>query len=70
MVKYPDSVKRVQPPNTTIPKTLAALPRSQYATALELVSGKLEVLCVCDWNGWTISDETQVDADLVELHAE
>lgn len=34
---YPDSVRRVKPPNTTIPKTLAALPRSQYATDLELV---------------------------------
>ena len=30
----------MSPPKTTIPKTLAALPRSQYATALELVSGK------------------------------
>lgn len=37
---YPDSVNRVNPPNTTIPKTLAALPSSQYATILELVSGK------------------------------
>jgi hypothetical protein len=26
---YPDSVKRVRPPKTTIPKTLTALPRSQ-----------------------------------------
>lgn len=39
-MKYPDSVKRVRPPNTTIPKTLAALPSSQYATDFELVSGK------------------------------
>lgn len=30
----------VRPPNTTIPKTLAALPRSQYATVLDDVSGK------------------------------
>lgn len=37
---YPDSVRRVRPPNTTIPKTLAALPKSQYATLLALVSGK------------------------------
>jgi hypothetical protein len=37
---YPDSVNRVRPPNTTIPNTLAALPRSQYATDFELVSGK------------------------------
>lgn len=34
---YPDSVSRVRPPNTTMPKTLAALPRSQYATDLEVV---------------------------------
>lgn len=39
MKAYPDSVSRVRPPKTTIPKTLAALPSSQYATALELVSG-------------------------------
>ena len=36
---YPDSVSLVNPPNTTIPKTLAALPKSQYATALSLISG-------------------------------
>lgn len=38
---YPDSVSRVNPPNTTMPKTLAALPRSQYATVLDVVLGKL-----------------------------
>jgi hypothetical protein len=37
---YPDSVNLVRPPKTTIPKTLVALPRSQYATDFELVSGK------------------------------
>ena len=37
---YPDSVSRVRPPKTTMPKTLAALPNSQYATTLSLVSGK------------------------------
>lgn len=37
---YPDSVSLVKPPNTTIPKTLAADPRSQYATVFEEVSGK------------------------------
>ena len=42
---YPDSVSRVNPPNTTIPKTLAALPSSQYATVFELVSGKREGFC-------------------------
>lgn len=40
MGTYPDSVRRVSPPKTTIPNTLAALARSQYATAFELVSGK------------------------------
>ena len=38
---YPDSVRRVKPPNTTMPKTLAALPSSQYATLLDVVLGKL-----------------------------
>lgn len=40
---YPDSVSRVRPPNTTMPKTLAALARSQYATPLELMSGNLDL---------------------------
>jgi hypothetical protein len=70
VVHYPDSVNRVQPPNTTIPKTLAALPSSQYATALELVSGKLEAFFVCAWNGWALSDETNVDVDLLIVQAE
>ena len=35
----PDSVSLVRPPNTTIPKTLVALPSSQYATTFSLVSG-------------------------------
>jgi hypothetical protein len=33
-------VRRVKPPNMTIPNTLAALPNSQYATLFELVLGK------------------------------
>lgn len=37
---YPDSVSRVNPPNMTMPKTLAALPINQYATFLSEVSGK------------------------------
>lgn len=41
---YPDSVKRVSPPKTTMPKTLAALPRSQYATLLFDVSGNILTL--------------------------
>jgi len=44
METNPDSVKRVNPPNITIPKTLAALPRSQYATDLSLILGKLDDL--------------------------
>lgn len=44
MYTNPDSVKRVNPPKITIPKTLAALPRSQYATDLSLILGKLD-----DW---------------------
>lgn len=35
-------MSRVRPPNTTMPKTLAALASSQYATAFELVSGYLD----------------------------
>ena len=41
---YPDSVRRVQPPKMMIPKTLAALPNSQYATTFEVLGGKLEAL--------------------------
>lgn len=41
---YPDSVRRVRPPKMTIPKTLAALPSSQYATDLEFSSGNDELL--------------------------
>jgi hypothetical protein len=38
---YPDSVRRVSPPKTTMPNTLAALPSNQYATLLDVVLGKL-----------------------------
>ena len=38
---YPDSVSRVKPPKMTMPKTLTALPNSQYATPLSLVLGQL-----------------------------
>lgn len=40
VILRPDSVNRVRPPKTTRPKTLAALLNNQYATGLELVSGK------------------------------
>jgi hypothetical protein len=42
----PDSVSRVRPPKTTIPKTLAAEPSSQYATLLLLTSGNDELWVV------------------------
>jgi hypothetical protein len=60
---YPDSVNLVSPPKTTIPKTLAAEPKSQYATVFEEVSGKnplfgrafssaeLEMVLLNDFNG-------------------
>lgn len=41
---YPDSVNLVNPPKTTIPKTLVALPSSQNATDLWLIFGKLDFL--------------------------
>ena len=37
---HPDSVNLVRPPNTTIPKTLAALPNSQYPTTVPSCFGK------------------------------
>jgi len=37
-------VSRVNPPNTTIPNTDAADPRSQYATVFEELTGKK---CLC-----------------------
>jgi hypothetical protein len=46
---YPDSVNRVKPPHITIPNTLAALPKSQYATFLSLVFGNADFLTTaCD----------------------
>ena len=44
---YPDSVRRVNPPKMTIPKTLAALPNNQYATFLLFVSGKYDLVFAC-----------------------
>ena len=51
---YPDSVSLVRPPNTTSPNTLAALPSSQYATALSLVSGKNDFLDVSSRTLWIV----------------
>lgn len=43
---YPDSVNLVNPPQMTIPNTLAALPSNQYATLLLLVSGHEDFLAI------------------------
>lgn len=48
VILSPDSVSRVRPPNTTIPKTLAAEPRSQYATDFLDVSGHDDGLALED----------------------
>jgi hypothetical protein len=64
---YPDSVNLVSPPKTTIPNTLAAEPKSQYATVFEEVSGKnpvfgralsaaLEIVLLNDFNGVELFD--------------
>lgn len=44
----PDSVSLVNPPNTTIPKTLVADARSQYATLFDDVSGKEEPFALAE----------------------
>lgn len=56
---YPDSVRRVKPPKTTMPKTLAALPSNQYATLLSFCLGNQLFLADCgnllflaQWAGW------------------
>ena len=69
MDSYPDSVKRVQPPKTTMPNTLAALPSSQYATPLELVSGKLEAFFNRDWTVRIPPDGAKLEAHLLHVHA-
>jgi len=68
---YPDSVSLVRPPNTTIPKTDAALPNNQYATGLEVVFGKNSVILFplflgADldilWARWLNGEELLADA--------
>lgn len=58
---YPDSVNLVNPPKITIPKTLAALPKSQYATVLLLTSGKrdfaLVAPCSAAWAALAVDNE-------------
>lgn len=54
VIDKPLSVSLVKPPNTTIPNTLAALPKSQYATDLSEVSGKNLVLLLLDCSDWLI----------------
>jgi len=68
----PDSVNRVRPPNTTIPKTLAALPNSQYATDFELTSGKLlfalaELIAPVDSAAIPPNDLEEIEENLVGL---
>jgi hypothetical protein len=78
-ITYPDSVNLVRPPNTTIPKTLAALPRSQYPTDFELFSGKkflpavlraLPTIWLGDTNGEAVAAVLLVrdGMDIVLLH--
>jgi hypothetical protein len=61
---YPDSVNRVRPPNTTIPKTLAALARRKYPTDLELVSGNDESLLEEVAFAWRSSAKASMEAGL------
>jgi hypothetical protein len=67
---YPDSVNLVRPPNTTMPKTLAALASSQYATLLSLVSGKLEAfsLTLEASDARTSTLDVNVSAGTVDCH--
>lgn len=51
-------MSRVSPPKTTMPKTLAALPRSQYATTFDDVSGKDEF---CFWLLFPVSSLPVLD---------
>ena len=44
MILRPDSVRRVRPPKTTMPKTLVADARSQRATPRDETSGKEDEL--------------------------
>lgn len=60
---YPDSVSLVSPPNITIPKTLAALARSQYATLLLLVLGKLDVRALA----WTAASAMEAWGPLLAV---
>lgn len=56
---HPDSVRRVRPPKTTMPKTLAALARSQYATAFEDVSRTFDFVTVV--SAWAIASRSRAD---------
>lgn len=64
---YPDSVNLVNPPNTTMPKTPAALPSSQYATFLSLVLGQLEDLPVLFEAASAIADASRWAVPVVAL---
>ena len=70
----PDSVRRVRPPKTTMPKTLAAEPSNQYATLLLLVLGKDEdedlacwlAGCWTDWLNAPSGDELAFEGEAAE----
>jgi len=47
---YPDSVNLVNPPRTTIPNTNPDIPNNQYATLLEVLSGKNALLDLVDFS--------------------
>lgn len=63
---YPDSVRRVRPPKTTMPNTLAALPSSQYATLFDVVLGELLDLA-CSVAASAGIDSPACDAPIVAL---
>jgi len=52
-----------------IPKTLAALPNSQYATTFEVLGGKLEALAALSWVGGAASEAANVDESLLRVKA-
>lgn len=66
---YPDSVSLVRPPKTTMPKTLAALPRSQYATIFSLTSGKCLFRSLAALILWLKEDRGDDRADLESSEA-
>ena len=46
VIDRPDPVRRVAPPTTTIPKTIAVRSQSQILTGLRSIAGETD----CDWD--------------------